>query len=130
MRTDPEKLNRVIAYLCFVLAGFSMLRLLGSLAVLNILIALILAAAWFFAGRGLLRKSNRIRHFALWLFGLSAVLYLVSVYLAFFLPMLDSTVTDVGYIKWISLILLFICAGSFFALLKKRIKALYIDIPD
>ena len=128
MRTDSEKLNRVIAYLCFVLAGFSMFRLLGSLALLNILIAFILAIAWFFAGRGLLRKSNRGRHFALWLFGLSAILYLISVYLAFLLPLLDSNVTDVGYVKWISLILLFICAGSFFALLTRRIKALYIDV--
>lgn len=126
MRTGPEKLNRVVAFLCFVLAGFSLLRLMGSLALLNVLIALILGTAWFFTGRGLLNKRNGVRHFALWLFGLSALLYLVSVYFAFLLPLLDTSVADIGYLKWVSLVLLIICVSCFITLLTRPVKALYL----
>ena len=124
---DPESLNRVVAYFCYVLAALSLLRLLGSLDILNVIISVGLGAVWYQIGTGLLKKRNRWRQIALVLFGLTSLAFLSSIYLTIILPMFNSNVTGVGIGRWISLVLFVLCGWSFITLMSKNVRSLFIS---
>ena len=124
---DPESLNRKVAYFCYTLAALSLLSLVRSLDIVNVIISIGLGALWYQIGTGLLKKRNRWRQVALVLFGLTSLAFLSSIYLTIILPMFDPNVSSVGIGRWISLVLFVLCGWSFITLQSKRVRSLFIS---